>query len=128
LRDDETIAATSENRRLTFFSIYDFFPISRPVEGAFHERRETRGGERWPLGAKDVSHLAEAQAAMIRVQYLGSPAEDTKLAAPARASLLRGCRRASLKHRARNAGVFSAVRGATNLMRFHTLRMGPRAG
>ena len=33
----------------------------------------------------------------------------------------------TVKHRARNAGVFSAVRGATNLMRFHTLRMGLRA-
>ena len=32
---------------------------------------------------------------MIRVQGLGSPAEDNKLAARARASLLRGCRRAS---------------------------------
>ena len=41
---------------------------------------------------------------MIRLTGRGSPAEDNKLAAPARASVLRGCRRASLKHRARDAG------------------------
>jgi len=51
-----------------------------------------------------VSRRAEAQAAMIRPTGRGSPAEDTKLAARAWASVLRGCRRASLKHRARNAG------------------------
>ena len=69
---------------------------------------------RWPLGAKDVSHPAEAQAAMIRLTGRGSPAEDNKKAARlsrSTVSVLRGCRRASLKHRARNAGVSSAVRG-----------------
>ena len=81
-----------------------FIVILSLLQGAFHERQETRGGMRWPLCAKDVSRAAEAQAAMIRVQCLGSPAEDKKLAAPARALLLRGCRRESLKHRARNAG------------------------
>ena len=43
---------------------------------------------------------------MIRLTGRGSPAEDKKMAALARVSVLRGCRRASLKHRARNAGFF----------------------
>ena len=84
--------------------IFFLYPV--PAEGAFHERQETRGGERWPLGAEDVSHLAEAQAAMIRLTGRGSPAEDIKKAARlsrSTVSVLRGCRRASLKHRARNA-------------------------
>jgi hypothetical protein len=68
---------------LTFSPTYDFFPISRPAEGAFHERRETRGGMRWPYGAKDVSRDAEAQAAMIRLTGRGSPAEDIKKVRPA---------------------------------------------
>ena len=94
---------TSETSHLTPSPIYDFFPTSRLVQGASHERHKTRGGERWPLFASRRGAAAEAQAAMIRAQCLGSPAEDKKLAARARASLLRGCRRASLKHRARNA-------------------------
>ncbi|RKE74095.1 hypothetical protein DFP91_1995 [Pseudorhodoplanes sinuspersici] len=40
------------NSHLTSSPSYDFFPISRPAEGAFHERRETRGGERWPSGGQ----------------------------------------------------------------------------
>ncbi|RKE69768.1 hypothetical protein DFP91_4209 [Pseudorhodoplanes sinuspersici] len=42
------VMTTVENSRLTSSLSYDFFPISRPAEGAFHERRETRGGMRWP--------------------------------------------------------------------------------
>ena len=48
------------------------FLSSRPRwQGAFHERQETRGGERWPLGAKDVSHPAEAQAAHDPIRQTG---------------------------------------------------------
>jgi hypothetical protein len=41
---------------------------SRLVQGAFHERHETRGGMRWPCGAKDVSRRAEAQVVWSRLR------------------------------------------------------------
>ena len=56
------------------------------------------GDLRWPGVLQDVAVHPEAQAAAIRSTGRGSPAEDTKLAALARVSVLRGCRRASLKH------------------------------
>jgi hypothetical protein len=108
-----------------------FFLYSVPAEGAFHERQETRGGERWPLGAKDVSHLAEAQAAMIRLTGRGSPAEDIK-----KAARLSGPRCLSSGVVAEQAS--NTARGTPESFRrfvvlpiscaLHTLRMGPRAG
>ena len=88
---------------LTLFLIglYSHHPV--PFEGRL-ERHEAGGGVRWPRQGAKRTPAAEAQAAMIRLTGRGSPAEDNKLAAPARASVLRGCRRASHSHRARDAG------------------------
>ena len=66
------------NRVLTLLQRYDFFPTSRSGQGTCDQRRQTRGGMRWPCGAMDVSRHAEAQAAMIRLADRGPPAEDTK--------------------------------------------------
>ena len=95
---------------MTFSTIYDFIPISRPCcKGRLISVMRRGAGCGGRCCVQDVAQAAEAQAAMIRLTGRGSPAEDKKLAAPARVSVLRGCRRASLKHRARNAGL-SAVR------------------
>ena len=88
--------------------IFFLYPV--PAEGAFHERRVTRGGERWPLGALDVAFAAEAQAAMIRLTGRGSPAEDNKKSRPVSSGprcLSSGVvAEQAYKHRARNAEAF----------------------
>ena len=46
---------------LTFASISDYIPISRSVEGAFHERHETRSGMRWPSARQTSAREAQVQ-------------------------------------------------------------------
>ena len=107
---------------LSVIGFKSFYPV--PAEGAFHERQETRGGMRWPCRAKDVSRDAEAQAAMIRLTGRGSPAEDTKTSrpvSPGSRCLSSGVVAEQASNTARGTPTFSAVRGATNLMRIlHT--------
>ena len=83
----------------------NIFTSSRPrCKGRLISVMRRGAGSGGRCRAQDVRPVTEAQAAMIRLTGRGSPAEDTKLAAPARASVLRGCRRASHSHRARDAG------------------------
>ncbi len=129
-RGDERVDIDRQLPSLTFRDYRNIVSKSRPEQGAFHERRETRGGMRWPLWVLRRSIAAEAQAAMIRLTGRGSPAEDTKKVRPAmpvNGVCPPGLSQSKpLTPRAERRR-FSAVRGDYLLMRFHTQRMGPWA-
>ncbi len=91
------------------------------LQGAFHERRETRGGKRWPYARlrREAPHGGPSCDDPAHRPWVtsGGYQEEPPGLVRSTVSVLRGCRRASLKHRARNAGAVQLFRGATNLMR-----------